>query len=316
MSRWLVTLALAVVALPDAAGAGSGFRIDRATRTVTSSRELADRAARPRIARLPASVELDRGAVLVLTDRGLRVRHPVGDAGVSWLATVGSRVIVGYAARPGGHADSIVAIDHVTGRLAWRRAMDSLAAADLGGRWLAVERAGALDVIDARTGGTVGTAPLSGQGLLAVAGAAGPVLAASGAAAPGGGDGAAIGDILVKTRGDLVAIDALAGRVRWSRPASAVGNALIAPAAALGARGPALATRADHTGAATDAAVIDGWVDRDAHRFGIAGYDARTGQQIASIDLGATGGWYERERVDLSPDGPHDLLVSALFATS
>jgi outer membrane protein assembly factor BamB len=274
MSRWLVTLALAVVALPDTAGADPGFRLERSTRTVRTSRALAARTGPPRVARLPASVELDRDAVLVVTDRGLRVRHPLGQAhGVSWIATVGSRVVIGYAARPGGHADSIMAIDHVTGRLAWRRAVDSLAAAELAGDLLAVERAGALDVIDARTGGTLGTAPLAGQGLVAVARAAG-------------------GDLHVKTRGDLIAIDRRGG-VRWVQPSSALGNAVVAP----------------------DGSVIDAWVDREAHRFGIVGYDARTGRRLASLDLGATGGWYEHERVELAPDGPNDVLVSALFAT-
>jgi hypothetical protein len=289
MSRWLVTLALAVVALPGAAEASSGFRVERTTRTVTSSRSLAERAGRPRVARLPASVELDRDAVRVVTARGLRVRHALGGGpGVSWIATVGSRVVIGYAARPGGHADSIMAIDHVTGRLAWRRSADSLAAAELGGDLLAVERAGALDVLDARTGGTLGTTQLAGQGLLAVTRAAG-------------------GDVHVKTRGDLIAIDGRRGDVRWVQPASALGNAVVVPAAAL--RGGA------GQGGREAACVLDAWVDRARHRFGIAGYDARTGQRLASIDLGATGGWYDRERVEIAPDGPHDVLVSALFAT-
>jgi outer membrane protein assembly factor BamB len=275
MSRWLVTLALAVVAMPGAAGADPGFRVERSTRTVTTSRALASRTGPPRIARLPSSVELDRDAVLVVTDGGLRIRHSLGRAhGVSWIATVGSRVVIGYAARPGGHADSMMAIDHVTGRLAWRRSVDSLAAAELAGDLLAVERAGALDVIDARTGGTVGTTPLAGQGLQ-------PVMRATG------------GDLHVKTRGDLIAIDRRSGGVRWVQPASALGNAVIAPGDC----------------------VIDAWVDRTAHRFGLAGYDARTGQRLASIDLGATGGWYDRERVEIVPDGPHDVLVSAVFAT-
>lgn len=280
MSRWLVTLALAVVALPDAAGAESGFRVERSTRAVTTSRALATRTGLPRVTRLPASVELDRDAVLVATDRGLRVRHSLGRAqGVSWIATVGSRVVIGYAARPGGHADSMMAIDHVTGRLAWRRTVDSLAAAELAGDLLAVERAGALDVIDARTGGTVGTTPLVGQELQPVA-------------CGGGGGGS---DLHVKTRGDLIAIDRRSGAVRWVQPASASGNALVGPA--LGG------------------CVLDAWVDRTAHRFGIASHDARTGRRLASIELGETGGWYDRERIELVPDGPHDVLVSALFAT-
>ena len=278
--RWLVTLALAVVAMPDAAGASPGFRVERSTRTVTTSRALLDRTGPPRVARLPASVELDRDAVLVVTERGLRVRHSLGRAhGVSWIATVGTRVVIGYAARRGGHADSIVAIDHVTGRLAWRRTVDSLAAVEIAGDLLAIERAGALDVIDARTGNTVGTTLLAGQGLQAVS--------------------QGVGDLYVKTRGDLIAIERSTGAVRWVQPASALGNAVVAP----GAPGQG-------------GCVIDAWVDRTAHRYGIASYDARTGRRLASIDLGATGGWYERERVEISPDGPHDVLVSAVFATA
>ena len=287
MSRWLVTVALAVVAIPGAAGASSGFRVERSSRAVTTSPEIVERAGPPRIARLPASVELDRDAVLVVTDRGLRVRHSLGRAhAVSWIATVGSQVVIGYAARPGGHADSIMAIDHVTGRLAWRRSVDSLAAAELAGDLLAVERAGTLDVIDARTGGTLGTAPLAGQGLHAIS------------RAPGG-------DLHVKTRGDLIAIDRRTGGVRWAQPSSALGNAVAAPEDGH-AIGP------DEPG--RGGCVIDGWVDRETHRFGLVSYDARTGRKLASVVLGETGGWYERERLDIAPDGPHDVLVSALFA--
>lgn len=276
MSRWLVTVALAVVAIPGAAGASSGFRVERSSRAVTTTRAIVERAVPPRIARLPASVELDRDAVLVVTDRGLRVRHSLGRAhGVSWVATVGSQVVIGYAARPGGHADTIMAIDHVTGRLAWRRSVDSLAAAELAGHLLAVERAGTLDVIDARTGSTLGTAPLAGQELQAVS------------RAPGG-------DLHVKTRGDLIAIDRRTGGVRWAKPSSALGNAVATPG---------------------DGHIIDGWVDRATHRFGLVSYDARTGRKLASVELGETGGWYDRERLEIAPDGPHDVLVSALFAT-
>lgn len=287
--RWLVTLALAVVSFPTApagaaepgpargapGGPAPGPRVERAARTVTTAHALPDRAGPPRIARLPAGVELERGAVLVVTEGGLRVRHSLGEhPAVSWIATIGTRVVVGFAARPGGHADSVIAIDHLTGRVAWRRSMDSLAAAELAGHLLAVERAGALDVLDARTGATLGTAPLAGQGLEAVS-------------------RPAAGDLHVKTRGDLVAIDRRTGAVRWAQPASARGNVV-----------------------AGATAVVDAWVDRAAHRFGIVSYDPRDGRRLASIDLGSTGGWYDRERVELSPDGPDDVLVSALFATS
>ena len=274
-TRWLVTLALAVVAMPGAAEARAGFRVEHSTRTVTTSRGLADRAGPPRVARLPASVELDRDAVLVVTDRGLRMRHSLGHARVCvwWAATVGHHVVIGFAARPGGHADSMVAIDHVTGRLAWRRTIDSLAAAELTGELLAVERAGTLDVIDARSGNTVGTTPLAGQGLQSVSRAG--------------------GDLHVKTHGDLIAIDRRTGAVRWVQPSSSLGNAAVTPGA-----------------------VVDAWVDRTAHRFGIVSYDPRDGRRLASIDLGATGGWYDREQIELAPDGPNDVLVSALFATA
>jgi hypothetical protein len=271
-NRWLVTLALAVVALPGAADAKPGLRVERTSRTVTTSRSLAERPGPPRVTRLPASVELDRDAVLVVTDRGLRIRHSLEQARVSWIATVGEHVVIGFAARPGGHADTMIAIDHVTGQLAWRRTVDSLAAAELAGPLLAVERAGTLDVIDARTGNTVGTTPLAGQGLQAVS--------RSG------------GDLHVKTSGDLIAIDRRSGAVRWVQPTSSLGNATV-----------------------TADAVVDAWVDRRSHRFGIVSYDPRSGRRLASVDLGATGGWYDRERIDLSPDGPNDVLVSALFAT-
>lgn len=279
-SRWLVTLALAVVTLPAAAEGSPGFRLERATRSVTTSHGLAARTGPPRVARLPASVELDRDAVLVADPRGFRVRHSLGrPQSVSWIATVGARVVIGYAARPGGHADSMIAIDHVTGRLAWRRAVDSMAAVEIADHLLAVERAGALDVIDARTGNTVGVAALTGQGIQS--------------ASPAGALGGDSSLLHVKTRGDLVAIERRTGAVRWAQIASSLGNAV-----------------------ATPGAVVDAWVDRSTHRYGIASYDARDGRRVASIDLGPTGGWYDRERVEVSPDGPNDVLVSALFATA
>lgn len=276
MRRWLVTLALAVVALPEAAGA-DGLRVERTSRTVTTSSGLITAPAppaAPRIARLPASVELDPGAIAIHA-RGVTIRHPLGRPdGVSWIATVGPHVVVGYAHRRGGHADSIVAIDHTTGRVAWRRAIDSLAAAELVDDLLAVERAGALDVLDARTGATRGTTPLAGQGVTTVS-------------------RPATGDLYVKTRGDLVAIDRATGGVRWTRPASSTAHPTVTPAA-----------------------VLDVWIDRTTHRYGIARYAAATGRELDSIDLGPTGGWYDLERVVLAPDGAHDVLVSAMFAAA
>jgi len=166
-----------------------------------------------------------------------------------------------------------------TGRLVWHgeplnmNLMLSDFPAALAGDLLAVERAGTLDVIDARTGNTVGTTPISGQGLQSISRAG--------------------GDLHVKTRGDLIAIDRRSGAVRWVQPSSSLGNAAVTPGA-----------------------VIDGWVDRTTHRFGIVSYDPRDGRRLASIDLGATGGWYDRERIELAPDGQDDVLVSALFATA
>lgn len=270
--RWLVTLALAVVALPQAAGA-HGLRVASANRAVTTSRTLPVRTAAPaRIARLPASVEVEAGSILVTTPRRI-VRHMIGGA-LSWIVTTGPRLVVGYAARAGGHADTIAAIDHVTGALAWRRTVDSLFAAELVGDLVAVERAGALDVIDARTGRTLGTTPLAGQRIQAI-------------------NRQGFGDLHLKTTGDLIAIDRATGAVRWVQPTSSLGNAAV-----------------------TMAAVVDAWVDRDRHRFGIVSYDPATGRRIASIDLGPTSGWYDAERVELAPDGTHDVLVSAMFAAS
>ncbi|MDQ3365391.1 MAG: PQQ-like beta-propeller repeat protein [Myxococcota bacterium] len=270
MRRWLVTLALAVVALPEPAQA-HGFRLERSARTVTTSSTLASPLHEPRVARLPASVELEAGAIRVTTPGGT-TRHTLGGrAGLSWVATVGAHVVVGFAQHTGGHADTVVAVDHHTGALAWRRTVDSLAAAELVDDLLAIERAGTLDVIDARTGHTVGTTPLVGQHLQTVARSRG-------------------GDLHLKTRGDLVAVDRR-GSVRWAVPSSSIGNPTVTPAT-----------------------VIDAWVDRRTHRYGIVSYDATTGRQLDSIDLGPTGGWYDLEQVVIAPDGANDVLVSAMFA--
>jgi outer membrane protein assembly factor BamB len=278
--RWLVTLALAVVALPEAAAA-HGLRVAQSNRTVTTTKALPGRAGQPRVGRLPASIEVDAGAIIVTT-RHRKVRHALGRTdGLSWLVTVGPRVVIGFAARAGGHADTIVAIDHVTGELAWRRSVDSLFAAELVGDLVAVERAGTLDVLDGRTGNTVGTAALAGQGIQAIG------------RSPIGRtiDGLGTGDLHLKTRGDLVAIDRHTGAVRWVQPSSSLGNAAV-----------------------SSGAVVDAWVERQRHRFGVVSYDPVNGRRLDSIDLGSTGGWYDLERVELAPDGLHDVLVSALFA--
>lgn len=145
----------------------------------------------------------------------------------------------------------------------------SRASLDLSRDLIAVDRAGALDVVDLRTGATIATAAIAGTGIVSACRLA--------------------GDIYVKTSEDLVSI-ADHGAIRWVRPTTA--GAIVA----------------------TPDAVIAGWVDRAGHRFGIASHDSRTGRQVASVDLGSTRGWYDLVRVDVAPDGPDELLVSAAFA--
>jgi outer membrane protein assembly factor BamB len=275
MRRWLVTLALAVVALPTV-GDAQGFRVELANRTVTTTtKRLAAPACLARIAKLPASVEVDAGAIMITT-RKHTFRHSLGRRdGLSWLVGMGPHVVVGFAAKSGaapGTADTIVAFDHTTGRVAWRRSMDSMFAAELVDSLLAVERAGNLDIIDARTGKTLGTTPIAGRSIQAVC-------------------RPSSGDLHIKTNADLIAIDRATGAVQWTQPTSSVGNPTV-----------------------TSTAVIDAWVDRKNHRFGIVSYDPRTGKQLDKIDLGATGGWYDFEHVYIAPDGVNDVLVSATFA--
>ena len=278
MRRWLVTLALAVVTLPNIADA-QGFRVELANRTVTTTtKNLPSRHACPaRVARLPATVELEAGAITITT-RKHTFRHALGrrDGGLSWIVGVGSKhVVAGFAAKAGarGTADTVAAFDHTTGRIAWRRTMDSLFAAELVDDLLAIERAGNLDIVDARTGKTLGTTPLRGQSIQSIC-------------------RPTTGDLHLKTNADLVAIDRATGAVRWSQPTSSIGNPTVTPAGN----------------------VIDAWVDRTQHRFGLVSYDARTGKQLDKIDLGATGGWYDFEHVTIAPDGTNDVLVSAMFA--
>ena len=275
MRRWLVTLALAVVALPTV-GHAQGFRVELTNRSVTTTtKQLPSRTCQPRVAHLPASVEIDAGAITITTRKNT-FRHSLGRRdGLSWIVGVGPHVIVGFAANSGaspGTADTIVAFDHTTGRVAWRRSVDSMFAAELVDSLLAVERAGNLDIIDARTGKTLGTTPIKGQTIEAVC-------------------RPTQGDLHVKTQGDLIAIDRTTGAVRWAQPTSSIGNPTV-----------------------TSTAVIDAWVDRTTHRFGIVSYDPQTGKQLDSIDLGATGGWYDFEHVYIAPDGANDVLVSAMFA--
>lgn len=275
MRRWLVTLALAVVALPTV-GDAQGFRLELADRRVTSTTKRLPGGHGPsRVANLPASVEVDAGALLI-TARNQTFRHSLGRRdGLSWVVGVGDHVIVGFAAKSGaapGTADTIAAFDHTTGRVAWRRTMDSMFAAELVDSLLAVERAGNLDIVDARTGKTLGTTPLRGQQIQTVC-------------------RPTSGDLHLKTNADLIAIDRTTGAVKWTQATSSVGNPTI-----------------------TSKSVIDAWVDRTKHRFGIVSYDPHTGKQLDKIDLGATGGWYDFEHVYIAPDGANDVLVSAMFA--
>lgn len=270
MRRWLVALALAVVVMPEVAGAAD-LRIDASSRKVTSTTTAPARTLLARPVSVPASVDIEHEQVTVRAG-GQTFRHTIGD--LWWSVTIGDQLVVGHAATPGGHADRIVAIDHTTGRAAWRRKVDSLYAAALADDLLAVERAGQLDIIDARTGNTVGTTPLAGQGIQAISRSTG-------------------GDLHVKTAADLVAIERATGRVRWTQATSSRGNI-----------------------AMTSRAVVDAWVDRQAHRYGIVTYDPRTGEKLESIELGPTGGWYDVERVELALDAAGEVLVSSVFGVS
>jgi hypothetical protein len=101
-----------------------------------------------------------------------------------------------------------------------------------------------------------------------------------------------VGDTFVKTRGDIVAITR-SGRIRWVHHNTVPGS---------------LAVLRD--------AVIDGWIDRKTHRFGIAAYDPIDGRRLASIELGSTNGWTGLERVHVAPDGPGEVLESAMFGVA
>jgi outer membrane protein assembly factor BamB len=269
MARWLVTLALFMVTNPADADA---VRVQLDAKKTTTTTTPLPRLCEPRLAALPPSVELVDDAILVKTSTE-RIRHAIahGGAGAQYLVPVGSRLVVGVADRAHDRADTLLAIDLATGALVWRRGLDSRFAAPLAGDLLAVERDGALDVIDARTGKTIATTPIAGHGIQSVS-------------------RDRSGDLYVKTRGDLVAL-APNGAVRWVRPSSALGNVAV-----------------------TERAVVDGWVDRVNHRFGIVSYDPIDGREVGTTDLGRTGGWYDFERLLLAPDGPNEVVVSSLFA--
>ena len=184
------------------------------------------------MARVPDSVQLDPDAISVAVGKR-RVRHVLGD--LSWIVAVGSRVVIGTA-------DTMVAIDLATGAIAWRRHLDSLYAAELVGDLLAVERAGKLDIVDARTGDSVSSTPGAGEPLVAIC--------------RGG-----TGDLYIKTRGELLAVDRARGAVRWVQPTTAPGNVV-----------------------ALAGTVVDGWVDHRANRFGVIAYDASTGRKLDAFD--------------------------------
>ncbi len=266
-ARWLVTVALFMVSNPaDAA------RVEHSNQRVATSRAALAQLSQPRLGVLPVSVTLEDDEVLVATKRGI-VRHTLSDGGASWLVPVGSHLVIGSADRSHDRADTLFAIQLGTGEIAWRRRQESLFAAELAGNLLVIERAGALDVVDARTGVTLSSTPIQGHSIQSVSRAFGRT-----------------GDLHVKTRGDLVAITP-EGAVRWTRSSTANGNV-----------------------ARIGEAVVDGWVDRTSHRFGIVSYNAADGQRLRSIELGSTKGWYDFERLVVAPDGPDEVLVSAVFA--
>jgi hypothetical protein len=202
MRRWLVSLALAVVALPSAqAGA---LRVELADHAVTTTTHPLV-AWEPRIAQLPAAVELDARGIIV-TVGARKIRHALGRrGGLAWVAAVGSHVIAGYADRAVDHADTVAAIDVATGQLAWQRRLDSRGASELAGDLLAIAGDGLLEIVDARTGRSLDAAPIAGRDVCAVC----------------RGD-----DLYVKTEADLVAIARTTGTVRWAQPTTARGNAI------------------------------------------------------------------------------------------
>jgi hypothetical protein len=192
-----------------------------------------------------------------------------------WLIALAVVVV----SRPVGAAptveESYRRVTTSTSVVAPSHAEPSLAAVPLADHLLAVERPGALDIIDTRTNRTVSSTPLALGGIQSVF-------------------RPQEGDLLVKTHGDLVSIDRATGDIRWVQPTSSHGNAIAAP-------------RGDRT------EVVDAWVDRETHRYGLVSRDARTGRELDRIDLGPTSGWYDIENVQLASDGPGDVLVSALF---
>jgi outer membrane protein assembly factor BamB len=150
----------------------------------------------------------------------------------------------------------------------------TLAAVTLDRQLRAIDRIDSLDVVDAHSGKLIATTPLAMGGIQSVS-------------------RVPRGDVLVKTHGDLVAIDRASGRIRWRAPTSSIGNAVVS-------RGE----------------VVDAWVDRTTHRYGLVSRDPIDGHVISKIDLGSTDGWYDVQKIEIAPDGPDEVLVSAVFGRS
>jgi outer membrane protein assembly factor BamB len=100
----------------------------------------------------------------------------------------------------------------------------------------------------------------------------------------------AVNELYIKERGELLALDRATQTVRWARPTTTAAR---------------IAVIGD--------AVVDAWVDRVAHRYGVMTYDRASGRRLGSVELGRTGGWYDLERIVVAPDAPGEILVSALF---
>jgi hypothetical protein len=288
--RWLVTLAMFLVATP----AAGKLELAHAERKVTTSARLGDPT--PVARQLPPTVRLiDDHLVVEAYDpavppilasgrssigaRPRVVRHALGDR-FAWFVPAGSRLIVGTLDQARSSTDAVFAIDLATGREVWRRTLHASSAVALAGDRVAVLARGVLVIVDTRTGATLSTVSVA---LGASVARAAPEPGISYVRATGRGDS------LVKAGATLVAVTPR-GTIRWAVPA--------APRGAV---------------AVTRDTVIDGWIDRDRHRFGIAARDPRDGSPRTSLDLGETSGWYDAARIDVSPDGADDVLVSAVF---
>lgn len=206
---------------------------------------------------------------------GERTTHyPLPDR-IAWVVAIGPRLVLGYAATR----------EPANGQVA-----DTIAAIDLATgvvAWRrslaslnAIELSGDLFVVE-RDGWIEVVDARTGRSVADTPVAGGGLISVCRA---GGGA------FYVRTQQDLIALSR-SGSVRWTQPATVSSNPV-----------------------EVGATVVDGWVDKTTNRFGLVAYDARTGCKVDAIDLGDTGGWYDLARVSLAPDGPHEVLVSALFA--